>query len=655
VGGIIGTYGKGLVHDCYATGSVSSGGYAGGIAGDSSGDITNCFSTAAVSGGTTGGIVGHFDAGTETMTGCVALNRSITGTSARVLSGTLNGTLPNCRVWDGVTINTTPVASNPTYYSLWTCTQATTPASYSAAPLSWDLSNVWVYPAPYAYPLNYKVDVATNLPILKAFDTLHFPHAVQNPQVLCVENTPDEAIASNMTPFAGAFWKHDQTGERLIRFTIPNTNDDDLYDDFYADGKTHDWGATVLVGNDWIILDTLMTTDPNVGWRLITPTPDETLVHNGNDAGFDANHAVSGSLTTLTGAVSAAKKNIYFRIGLKDTIGATDHRYGVVMMKFLDKNGNPKTQRIWIRQGEEADYLMNPGDKDGSGAAVGGNTEDRMYAAQFVPYNLTATDAQWDAAILTDPTGATLAGYPHLTPQGGSFTDYPSQAGAFFNWAITAPAGAATDNRRIAFSPITTPNISSTTWQTTFTLGGGFWDAAANPLKPGNETCPVGYHRPNDGITTAGINTTTPNNQSEMLQSLFLNPPTANNTTDAANAAFGCYADGFFDRRKMAPGSYSFANTPNAVAVSDYHIAYTGQLFFNPNSYASLFFPFCGMIGSSNGNSSGWLGATGVGGYYSSSASTSNTGFLLQANTSNKLLNAATPKKNAANIRCVKD
>jgi hypothetical protein len=188
VGGIIGVYEAGTVDNCYSTGNISGGGYTGGIVGDTYGNITNCFSTAKVTGSTVGGILGNFDNSGDIMTGCVAMNATITGSSVDIVEGATIGTITGCAVFSCVMVNGIRADALPatTLYSFWNTVVATTPASYSG--IGFDLTKVWEYPAVgggYSSDYNSGQTTATpaNLPILKAFDIVHFPNAVQNPNV----------------------------------------------------------------------------------------------------------------------------------------------------------------------------------------------------------------------------------------------------------------------------------------------------------------------------------------------------------------------------------------------------------------------------------------------------------------------------------------
>lgn len=242
-------------------------------------------------------------------------------------------------------------------------------------------------------------------------------------------------------------------------------------------------------------------------------------------------------------------------------------------------------QKIFLRQGEGADYLMHPDDSDG-------------YDNQYMPRNTTFT-RKFSVYNLTS-SGITDE-YPNYHYQmsdarEGIMTDYPSKAGAFFQFAMTDEA-----YQRIAYHPVYGGGPHNTS-------PAGVWD-------DGQETCPPGYRRP---IATSGI----PDN--EFSYSL-----SSDMFSNLSNAVWGYYADGYFDRREI---TVSGDNVPDS-AVSPYtkEVAYVGKLIFNPQQggkkyNASLFFPAAGyryVVGNSLAN------AGGNGFYWSSSIFGSNTGCWL--------------------------
>jgi len=359
----------------------------------------------------------------------------------------------------------------------------------------------------------------------------------------------DDKPPTGFIPYIGAFWKTHQTGERLIR--IPRAP---------LGGADGSWTAQVIVGKDWIRLDTQMSSDNNIGWR---GTGNEANVDNGNNSGFDTNHAVSSISTFVYGHLreigsegyQSGDENIYFRIGLTDSNPDPMPRYGMVLLTYAD---NELRQRIWIRQGEDADYLMRPDDVFSSST--------RPDAQKFSPYNLTDPygNSQTDYNSMAYGTGL-------LGANGGTFVDYPTQAGYFFQW----------NNSTRAFNPYL-PTFSN--WNTAF--GIEYWNGFID------EVCPLNYRRPNDGNNTVH-NTTGDIANSEIRQSLWLTPKVSSiPSTD--NSVWGYYADGFFDRRTITDGPGAYSETNSSVSVGDNQIAHIGRLFFNPDNYASLFFPTAG-------------------------------------------------------------
>jgi len=371
----------------------------------------------------------------------------------------------------------------------------------------------------------------------------------------------DDVPPANFLMWVGAFWKANQTGERLIRIQRPSNA---------ADGP---WTATVIVGNNWIVLDKKMTNDKAI-W---TDNPQ----HSGNDPGFDALYPVNSALTSVAGTLRAAGSQgyqagdeyIYFRIGLKTPFQASASvpaRYGMVLLTY--KN-NALKQRIWIRQGEGDDYLMTNSDPVGSGGIT-----VRTVTRRFLPYNLTANVLDADAGI-----------------RGGQLVEYPTQTGAFFQWAHM-PSSVTYTRTRWAWNPYTptmpsSPN--SATWQEASPGNNVFWET----LKDDHETCPPGYRRPNDGSITASVSGTNLSN-SELRQSLFRNPQTSfNYASNLRNCEWGYYADGFFDRRRLTNAMGAAGKT--TVAAGTPNIAHLGRLFYNaiPGSShycASLFLPATG-------------------------------------------------------------
>jgi hypothetical protein len=296
----------------------------------------------------------------------------------------------------------------------------------------------------------------------------------------------------------------------------------------------------------------------------------------------DASYRVLNGKEYATGKVADNGGNIFFRIGLETKWSdvphnATDNpaRYAVVVIGYQNNN---KFQALYLRQGEDPDYLIRSTD--------GGYVNRATYTKKFSPYNLTAPNMS-------------NSDHTNVLVYGGTFVDYPSQAGAFFKWV--GPSG----QERWAWHPAK-PTVSG---YGTSTSSLGAWSDTY-------DTCPSGYRRPKTDDPTT----------SEFAASLLSNPnpdPAVGNTE---NSVRGYYADGFFDRRVIVNpnGINTIGNT--AVNKDSLNVAYIGRLFFNdiPSSQkkgASIFFPLAGRRKYEDGDLShaGYYGF-----YWSSSIATAN-------------------------------
>lgn len=437
---------------------------------------------------------------------------------------------------------------------------------------------------------------------------------------------PNNVPTTNMTAtaYVGAFWRRAETGERLIRINTTNA------------GDVGTWTATVAwMDGKWSSGDIVLST-------ASLPAYPAGFVTVGTDT-----QQVAGTAQSVTGT-SASDTPIYFKIGLKSqynaaqgyTVNGAPARYAVVILSY---NNNTKNHKIYLRQGEDPDYLMRSGDLNGSGVAV---ADGRSFAARFSPYNLTHPS-------MTNG-GAAVANHPQAAVNGGTFVSYPTQAGVLFQWASTS------DVRR-AYHPV---NIvgTLTNWQNS--PASTYWTTLAAT----HETCPAGYslsdgtsvnfRRPTDGSTSAA-NTTGAVASSEMRQSLWLNPQTFT-TPDLTNSVWGYYADGFFDRGQLnasAYGSSGAANTAVSVNTADFadsqnkDVAYIGRMFINRNNNATLFFPTAGYRHYSN---SGLLQSSGVTGYYwsGSSAGTNSSWYMLASSVGSS--NISSFRSNGLSVRCVR-
>jgi len=432
-------------------------------------------------------------------------------------------------------------------------------------------------------------------------------------------------IPAGFTPYVGAFWKASQTGERLIR--LPRIAAIDSV-----------WTAQVIQGVDWISLDKLPSVDPNIN------TSSATLGNNFNNT-YDLPSATAS--TFVSGFVRASGSpgfqtgddQIYFRIGLKSQYTPTTAkpaRYGLVLLTY---GNNKYRNRIWIRQGEGDDYLFSNSDNVNSGGLAA-----RTVCRQFSPYNLTVPDGNMNQQV-----------YQYGTTTGGTtaskFTEYPTQAGAFFQWANDVYT-------RYAWNPIT---IASPLWDGTH-YSAGLWTDASS-LQGYHETCPAGYRRPTDGPTDTNTDMISATDMalSEMRQSLWQNPQSGSGNSNVANSTWGYYADGFFDRMPIGYDP-THTNANSTVSVSTNDVAYVGRLFYNPNNFASLFFPAAGVRDMAYGSLGvGTPSPTGTTGFYWTSSTylkdrnnnNSDSWFMLFSNTAASQMNFFQGRLTGNSIRCV--
>jgi hypothetical protein len=364
--------------------------------------------------------------------------------------------------------------------------------------------------------------------------------------------------------WVGTFHRWNQKGERIIKMK--------------NDGN---WSATVIQGDDFIVLDGTATNDSNLG------TSSAAL---GNDAGFDTNYPVNSTATSVTG-----NGIIYFRVGMKSTlahIGASP-RYGII-----EVTTDEDVKTIYVRQGEEADYVMRPGDANPSD----GNNP-RSYAMKFSPFNLADPQRGTGGANIANHNRMS---YGDIIFSSNKFVDYPSQAGYLFPWNSSGWAVAQGNDR--AYHPV---NPVGTITGMEYSFSPVRWDRAL-------ETCPVGYRHPNDSLWSPAM--------SEIRQSWFYTPNSNLDTEmnhpggDLDNSLWGFYADGFFDRLPIV----SSPNGSDSTTVGYYSsnpadnrntgVAYAGRLIYNPITHASLFLPAAGS--RSGGNDIGPLAGSGQIGIY---------------------------------------
>jgi len=393
--------------------------------------------------------------------------------------------------------------------------------------------------------------------------------------------------------YVGAFWKYNQTGERLIRIPVgaANLNNSGPWQATVTWLQPGAWGV-----NDGVVLSKTRSLDPNV-----------------NKAGFTPNLAEGYKVLTDSTIImgnAAPNTHIEFRIGLQKNFtnyNATSNpaRYAIVLLTY----GDGKWRRLFIRQGEGADYVMRPSEP---------NTPltSRPNAKKFAPYNLK--DAQHRIPSSTSNV------YFSATTR-AVWVDYPTMLGYVvpFNYGYFA----APVVQGLQAQPITPSQWNINSW----------WNTQ------GPDICPNGYKRPNDGsISAAGAATVA---GSEIRQSLLLNPQNGGNTSPSANNADnsvgGIYADGYYDRGVIETtgglgtvGKYgvfwNYGATPVPVLGGAsfvggqignplwLFVGSSGRLFFNPETNASLFLPASGISLAVNALEVTMVGESGA--YWTSTA-----------------------------------
>jgi hypothetical protein len=415
------------------------------------------------------------------------------------------------------------------------------------------------------------------------------------------------------TKWVGAFWKDDQTGERII--ASKNT-----------EGIA--WSAEVDAPSGagaWLTLQTGGGHDP----ALWTDAP-----HDAEDYQLPATQ-----VTTVSGT-----GDILFRIGaLSTNPNATDAAY-----KYPDNSdGKPpryatvtltvdgQDYTLYCRQGEAADFVFTTEDTYND-PNTGDISIPRTKARKFSPYNLTNMDIS--ETTLSAATGVATAPDSYK----GKFVDFPTQAGAFFQWGMN-------DNITYAYHPTQSAFGAVDGWSTNISID--YWDN----IKDIQETCPSGWRRPNDGITDGaqaiaeGTDDYTANNiyNSEMRQSLYAVPKNGTaQMTETTGRAWGYYADGYFDRCLIvdSPGA-----NKSTVSQDTKDIAYIGTLFFNSaNDNRSLFMPVAGFYD----HDLGLYDAGQIGKYWSSSSAAPSNGLMLYVN-NNYVYQYEVPRVHAVAVRCV--
>lgn len=394
--------------------------------------------------------------------------------------------------------------------------------------------------------------------------------------------------------YVGTFHRYNETAERIIRIKSIKSNPNDI------------WSAIVVSGQDFIELDT--HDSPDLGINKHNPYGYDESAPDDNTKWDNPMYKTADEIEANCqfkpdekgkSVVSGSGDLIYFRVGMKSKLNVNSApRYGLIALIHAEG-----THMIYVRQGEQPDFLMRPKD-------VINNTSiqlpSRPVAVKISPFNLTI------------PNGLRDKKYHDIPTNGGEFTDYPSKGGYFFK-----------GNSNRAYFPVGTS--AEVNWTSGAAIGN-------------SEICPSGYRRVNDGTeVNSGFVV-----GSEIRQSFWLNPQNGTAQSNFDNMLRGYLADGYYDRRVMrVPNTQGHVNegvrdiyNQETITVNNVptkfilptlvgegaEIGYAGMLMFNPNNYASIFMP---ANGSRNGQSAGGE-LIGTGGQFNIwSSSFSNSGKTL--------------------------
>ena len=389
---------------------------------------------------------------------------------------------------------------------------------------------------------------------------------------------------TNQQFYTGAFWRHNQTGERLI--SLPMSASD--LGPWIVEVENYGYPGTQFnVGE--IVFSKTPSTDPNIN--------NLSLAADMNNLANDVLYNVNNGTKTIGGNITSAGSYITFRVGLTSNLPGGEFgqpKYALIRVIYA---GGAKTHSIFLRQGQEADYLMRPSDPPAG---------QRTSAVKWSPYNLTVpqfnTGTSVVGAIQVGINGTSNGGVP------GVWTDYPSKVGAHFQWG----AHATLHPPRYAYNPAVSQTLPGSGFATVGSTD--HWSV----MSATHETCPVGYRRFGIGATNAYVNNVNLANN-EYFQSLAAN--LTGELTKAqtavppifANMLLGKYADGYYDRRSHA----------HATIRPSIYVANPGVLFYNIRNLATLFMPTSGAresmtdgVATAMDNITLWSSTTGMTSYY---------------------------------------
>lgn len=349
--------------------------------------------------------------------------------------------------------------------------------------------------------------------------------------------------------YVGTFHRWNQMAERVIRIKTISKD------------ANASWTARVIKGEDFIELDEHRSPDTGITMYpygcndVYNPTVKDNAQWTTDDD-IEANCQFTSEQKGKI-VVKGTGNSVYFRVGMKSKLQSvtTAPRYGLIALNYRSHTGADATHFIYVRQGEEADFMMR--ERDASSVI-----SVRNHVTKILPYNVTVPDAQ-------------KGNFSYDIPENdGTLTQYPSQGGyLFWGYSRTAMLGKGPNNTR----PVQGTD--------------------GNP-------CPAGYRMFTDNFN-GDIGT------SEVRQSWWLNPRSGDAKSNFDNLLRGYIADGYYDRRTMRiPNTQGYTNEgkdeyktetvdgvsyPVPTVVSDgAYMGFAGMLLYNPYNNASIFIPACG-------------------------------------------------------------
>ena len=365
-------------------------------------------------------------------------------------------------------------------------------------------------------------------------------------------------------PWTGIYYDLKEKGERII--------------DSYNEGP---WTATMEYPagtTEFVLLDRSISQDE----YLYTEIPNSA-----------ENYPVTSGKQTVSG-----EGRIYFRSGLTGT--STVARAARIKLET-----NSGTHYIYIKQGtyvnvmrstDAAAAINSDGSLGGSVTRTSGNVKSISQSPSFY-YSYNAAGG---SNLTSHYTLSSYTSYPSALSNSG----FPTQAKSFFCWNTYNGYTSGSYYYYYIFHP-TNPWTGPIT---PYPLDRTASSTASYATSVYRDGCPSGYRQPTVDQLRYSLFKNIPDKDADGNYAMAANP-------DDRNYQWGYYADGFFDRRTIrsveSNTGAGTVTTPPCAVSSDLTIAYTGILFYNPDSFMSLFLPATGYRDAANGE----LRMAGLGGF----------------------------------------